>query len=145
MTAYEVASRFLGLSEKPGKESNPLVLAMLRLDAPWVSTDETPWCAAFVGFVAFVLGLPRSKSLAARSWLDIGESVSLFDAAAANDVVVLKRGSNPALGHVGFFAGRTGPGRVIVLGGNQSNAVTLQSFDAADVLGVRRLASEGRA
>lgn len=42
-------------------------------------------------------------------------------------------------GHVGFFAGLDGAS-VKVLGGNQSNAVSIQNFPIASVLGVRRLA-----
>ena len=139
MTAFDVASRFVGLEEVPGDASNPLVLGMLRLDAKWVKGDDTPWCSAFVNFVAFVCGLPRSKSLAARSWLDIGRSVGLHGAARGNDVVVLKRGSNPAQGHVGFYAGRSSD-RVLVLGGNQADEVNTRPYPLSDVLDVRRLA-----
>lgn len=139
MTAFEVASRFLGLEEVPGDQSNPMVLGMLRLDSKWVKGDDTPWCSAFVNFVAFVLGLPRSKSLAARSWLAVGLPVELPEAQRGNDVVILKRGSNPAQGHVGFYAGQS-PGRVLVLGGNQADAVSIQPYHLTDLLGIRRLA-----
>lgn len=145
VTAFGVAKRFLGVAEVEGMHSNPLVLAMLQLDARWPTDDATPWCSAFLNFVAFVLGLPRSKSLSARSWLGVGEPIELFSARPENDVVILKRGnvSAPATdltapGHVGFFAGRA-PGEVILLAGNQGNEVSIARFPSTDVLGVRRL------
>lgn len=138
-TCADVAARFVGLQEVPGDQSNALVLGMLRLDAKWVKGDDTPWCSAFVNFIAFVLGKPRSKSLAARSWLMVGQPVELKDAQRGDDVVILKRGLNPAQGHVGFYAGRSSD-RVLVLGGNQADEVSIAPFHISDVLGVRRLA-----
>jgi uncharacterized protein (TIGR02594 family) len=123
-----------------------MVLAMLQLDNAWPAGDHVPWCSAFTNFVAWLLRLPRSKSLAARSWLMVGRPVPLNEAKAGYDVVVLKRGKDPqpgpevieAPGHVGFFAGLEGD-VVLVLGGNQGDRVSVERFDAASVLGVRRL------
>ena len=103
MTAFTLAERFIGIKEVAGLHSNPLVLAMLRLDQDWPEGDETPWCAAFVGFICWMLRLPRSKSLAARSWLEVGRPIALEDAKPSNDIVVLERGAG---GHVAFYAGR---------------------------------------
>lgn len=146
VTAHSVARRFLGVEEVEGMTSNPLVLAMLRLDADWPRDDATPWCSAFVNFVAWLLDLPRSKSLAARSWLLVGTPVAIEEAAPGFDVVVLKRGANQpgpealnAPGHVGFLAGEAGMD-VLVLGGNQGNAVSVARFPRAQILGIRRLA-----
>jgi len=50
-------------------------------------------------------------------------------------IVVLQRGSPPN-GHVGFFVGAEN-GRVRLLGGNQSDRVSIASFDGADVIGMR--------
>src|SRR6267378_3681715 len=127
-SAVKVAHTFLGVTEVAGHLSNPLVLAMLQLDSRWVEDDETPWCSAFVNFIARTLGLPRSRSLAARSWLLVGDSIPLTDARAEEDVIVLSRGPaspGPAVitapGHVGFYVGQTAT-HVSLLGGNQGNA-----------------------
>lgn len=146
VTAYTLAERFVGTTETPGVASNPLVLAMLRLDADWTSGDDVPWCSAFANFIAWLLRLPRSKSLSARSWLMVGTPVSLADARPGFDVVVLQRGKGKqpgpevldAPGHVGLFAGLDGAA-VLVLGGNQGDRVSIERFPAAAVLGVRRL------
>jgi uncharacterized protein (TIGR02594 family) len=148
ITAFDLAQRFIGTEEAAGASSNPQVLAMLRLDAKWAAGDEVPWCSAFVNYIAWLLRLPRSKSLAARSWLTVGHSVSLAEAKPDSDVVVLKRGSGQqpgpevlrAPGHVGFFAGLDKDDTVLVLGGNQGDAVNVSRFKAVNVLGVRRLA-----
>lgn len=147
VTAYDIAARFIGLKEIPGSEDNPGILAMLRLDNAWPKNDEVAWCSAFVNYVAWLLRLPRSKNLLARSWLGVGQAIPIDDAIVGFDVVVLKRGggSQPgpsdltASGHVGFFAGLEGD-RVAVLGGNQSDSVSVATFPISRVLGVRRLA-----
>lgn len=148
VTAYDIAERFVGTAEAPGLASNPHVLAMLRLDARWPRGDHVAWCSAFCNYVAWLLRLPRSKSLRARSWLGVGRPVPLEQAELGFDVVVLKRGGGrqpgpgvlDAPGHVGFFAGREG-GTVLVLGGNQRDAVNIQPYPERRVLGVRRLRS----
>lgn len=152
-SAYRLARRFLGVKELAGVKDNPQILAWLRLDAPTATyADEVPWCSAFLNWVAWVLDLPRSRSLAARSWLNVGTPIRLEDAIDAsrkdggNDVVIFKRGPAPqpgpdvleAPGHVGIFAALDGA-FVIVIGGNQGNAVSIGRFPVEDVLGVRRL------
>lgn len=147
VSAYELAQRFVGIEEVPGATSNPQVLAMLRLDAAWPEGDHVPWCSAFTNYIAWLLRLPRSKSLRARSWLNVGEVVRLEDAAAGFDVVIFKRGSGQqpgpevidAPGHVGFYAGVDGK-NILVLGGNQSDTVGIAPYPKAKLLGVRRLA-----
>ena len=76
----------------------------------------------------------------------MGRSVTIDAAEAGFDVVILKRGKAKqpgpdvieAPGHVGLFAGREG-NSVLVLGGNQSDAVNVKRFPASRVLGIRRL------
>ena len=147
--AYKMATRFVGIKEVPGQPSHPLILSMLKLDMDWPEGDEVPWCSAFVNFVCWLLRLPRSKSLLARSWLGIGVPIELEGALPGYDVVILSRqvgDEDPpgpedmtAPGHVGFFAGLQGR-YILVLGGNQSNTVNVQAYDRGRILGVRRLA-----
>ena len=145
ITAYDLAERFVGLKEVPGSADNPQVLAMLKLDGAWPEHDEVPWCSAFANYIAWLLRLPRSKSLAARSWLGIGAPVELGEAVRGFDVVILMRGLTDAgpevldaPGHVGFFSSLIGS-TVWILAGNQGNRVSVQGFAADRVLGVRRL------
>lgn len=150
MTLFDLGQRFIGhLQERPGTASHPYIewahsLSGLGLDTP----DDVPWCSSWLNSLAWLLGLPRSKSAAARSWLKVGSPVvSLFEAQVGNDVVILNRGgsSDPNVsgpGHVGIFAGLQGNTHVLLLGGNQSDAVTVQAFPVDRVLGIRRLLAE---
>lgn len=148
VTPYQIAERFIGLREVGGAVSNPSISAMLSLYSDAILPDETPWCSAFVTYACWLLNLPHSKSLAARSWLKVGEPIALADCRPGFDVVILNRAGGPPTpnkpgpGHVGFFAGTQSSGvdmRVLVLGGNQSNSVSVASFKATDILGLRRI------
>ena len=153
-SAFAVAERFCGrIREIPGKKDHPLVLYMLQLAAgsDWPDCDEIPWCSAFVYFVAFVLDLerPGRHGLRARSWLQVGRAVSEHQARPGDDIVILKRGDGhqpgpeilDAKGHVGFYAGREDC-HVLVLGGNQDNAVNISRYPAVRILSIRRLSSK---
>ena len=143
--AFSLAQRYVGIEEVGGGLDNPAIMAMLKLDSKWPDHDEVPWCSAFVNHICWLARLPRSKSLMARSWLEIGEGVHL-DQAMRNDIVVLKRGKGKqpgpevldAPGHVGFYAGRFA-GWIEILGGNQGDTVKVSRYSVNSLLGVRRL------
>lgn len=149
LSPLALAQRFDGLAETPGAVHNPAVVAMLQLVDHSIHDDETAWCSAFVNYIAWLLDLPRSRSLAARSWLRVGQPIVLTEARPGFDVVILKRGEHAppaavleAPGHVGFFVSlQHAPDRVTVFGGNQSDRVCLETFPLERVLGVRRLAA----
>jgi uncharacterized protein (TIGR02594 family) len=147
LTHLDLAHRYLGIHEKTGDQDHPLIRWWLSLVALPNSPDETPWCSAFMSGLAWELGLPRSLSAAARSWLKVGTPIALDDASTEHvDIVVLKRGDGQqpgpevlaAPGHVGLFHGLDAGG-LHLLAGNQSNAVTVATFPRDQVLGVRRL------
>jgi len=146
ITLYHLAQRFVGIKEVPGKQHNPLILSMLQLDAAWPEGDEVAWCSGFLNFICWLLRLPRSKSLRARSWLGVGTPVMLEDARVGWDIVILSRGPGEqpgpevidAPGHVGLYAGHYTT-RVLLLGGNQSDTVQVSQYARDRILGVRRL------
>jgi uncharacterized protein (TIGR02594 family) len=143
ITLHDIASRFVGVKEVPGPLSNPAVLAMLRLDADWPQDDEVDWCSAALNYWAWLIRLPRSKSLMARSWLSVGKPIPLVAARPEFDVVVLWRGgiSSP-FGHAGVFDELPGDGTVRLLAGNQGKQVSIAPFPTERILGVRRLLEE---
>jgi uncharacterized protein (TIGR02594 family) len=148
ITAYQLAQRFVGTTEVSGRMANPLVMAMLNLDASWPEDDEVPWCSGFVNFVCWLLRLPRSKSLRARSWLNVGIPIPLSQARVGWDVVIINRGGphDPniidAPGHVTWYGGMLDLDWFYGLGGNQSDTVKLSRYAVSDILGVRRLYEE---
>lgn len=141
MTAYEIAKGKLGMKEIPGVDHNPEIIAMFaKVGHSWVKDDETAWCAAFAGWAMELAGVKSTGKLNAKSYMTWGNPVDPAEA-QEGDIVVFSRG-NPSgwQGHVGFYVGRKGD-KILVLGGNQSNAVTIAEYPASRLLAVRRHAN----
>lgn len=127
---FSSADRFRGQGEGSAD-----VIGLLRRAGISVDPKMVAWCAAFVNAVLSTNGLPGTGSLAARSFLNYGTST---DSPVRGDIVVSRRGNNPAQGHVGFYQGRDERGNVLVLGGNTKDRVGVQRVAPGDVLGFRR-------
>lgn len=137
MTPFEIAQGYIGTTEGPGPEDNPAIMEMFAsVGHDWVEHDSVAWCAAFVGHCLEKAGLRSTRRLNARSYLDWGIPVDLADA-QPGDIVIFSRGSKSWQGHVGFFVKTTGA-MIEVLGGNQSDAVSIQRYAKSRLLGVRR-------
>lgn len=143
ITPIEMAKRYIGMKEIPGPEFNPAILAMLKLDSEWPEDDEVPWCSAFMNWIFWHFkDLPRSKSLMARSWLNVG--ISVMNQPVIGDIIIIKRGGGNqpgpdvtnAPGHVGFFIEYIGDS-VMILGANQSDSVNVSSFSRNRILDIR--------
>lgn len=129
----EVAHGEMGQSEVTGAKSNPRIVEYFSSTNYAVTDDQTPWCSAFVNWCFQKAATKGTGKANARSWLDWGKACKPVVGA----VVVLSRGNNPALGHVGFYVGRNPDGSINVLGGNQGNKVCVQAYPASRVLGYR--------
>lgn len=129
------AFELLGLKEIVGSKHEPQVVQFFA-DAghAWVKDDETAWCAAFAHSMLGQAGIKGTGSLAARSYLDWGAPT---DHPQRGDVVVFKRGSSSWQGHVAFYLGADKT-HVWVIGGNQSNSVSVARYTKASLLGYRR-------
>ena len=124
----------LGVTETPGPAHTARVLAYYA-DAghPQITDDETAWCAAFLGACLERAELGSTRSLMARSYLSWGDPLEEFRPGA---IAVLSRTADPALGHVAFIIGET-PDRIVLLGGNQNNSVSVEAFPRSRLLGLR--------
>jgi uncharacterized protein (TIGR02594 family) len=132
------AYKYLGLKEIPGSRDNPQIVAWWQdIGAGWFDDDETPWCGAFVGgtlLEAEIDILPGAKAPRARAWEKWGQKL---DGPAIGAVVTFSRRSGgPGAGHVAFVLGQKG-GRIVCLGGNQSNAVTVANFATSRITSYR--------
>ena len=137
-TAIQIARTYLGTKEIKGAADNPKIMEMYRaVGHDWVEHDEVAWCAAFVGFCLEKVGLASTRKLNARSYLTWGEKVAGPEQAKEGDVVVFTRGSSTAQGHVAFFVKAAGS-QIEVLGGNQSDGVTMARYAKSRLLGIRR-------
>jgi len=134
-----VAETYLGFSEKHHR-------AELR-EFMGVDPRQTEWCAAFANSVLRDSGIDGSDSvsdypLMARSFLEWGDPVDhKQEDPQPGDIVVFPRGRQNWQGHVGFFVDSIEvDGKVYwqILGGNQSNAVTVDLYVPDRALAVRR-------
>jgi len=134
---FVLAQAELGVAETEGPKHTARVLEYFRLAGhPEISDDETAWCAAFACAMLELADVRSPRTLRARDFLDWGVAVTQ---ARQGDVVVFRRGTNPKQGHVGFFDRWSPDGRkILVRGGNQSNAVRDQWYSVDDLLGFRR-------
>ncbi|MEZ5853943.1 MAG: TIGR02594 family protein [Hyphomicrobiaceae bacterium] len=124
----------LGQREVAGRGSNARIADYFRrVGHPDISDDAVPWCAAFVGACLERAGIASTQSLLARSYLDWG-APALDERPGA--IAVLTRGTDPAAGHVGFLVGAT-PDGIFLLGGNQSDAVSIARFDRSRLIALR--------
>jgi uncharacterized protein (TIGR02594 family) len=124
----------LGIAEVPGTADNPRIMrTFAEVHQSGVTHDEVAWCAAFAGACLERTGIRSTRSLMARSYLTWG--VPAHDV-RLGAIAVLSRGFDPRLGHVGFLVGETSAD-LILLGGNQSNSVSVQAFPRARLLALR--------
>lgn len=135
----QIAINEIGVKEIPGTGNNPQIMNYARQAGfPDYVSDDIAWCSLFMNWVAQKSGLERSKSLAARSWLNFGIPVSNPE---PGDVVIYWRESRDSWkGHVGIFMGFSADlKRIYCLGGNQGNQVSVTAYPAEMLLGFRRL------
>lgn len=125
MPWLQTAFELMGTREIPGKGSNEAILGWARdLEIVSYNDDDIPWCGLFV---AHCVGsqLPEeslpNNPLGARAWERFGQKTT----PQLGAVMVFWRGSKTSgLGHVGFYWAEDEEAYHI-LGGNQSNAVTV--------------------
>lgn len=134
-----IARSKMGLHERRNRGG---LLAWLRSDGKTLGDPaRLPWCGDFVETsVALALTnevLPTNPYLA-RSWLQFGVRLARPSLGA---VAVFWRGSRTgSSGHVGFYVGEDAT-HYHILGGNQSNMVSIARIARERLLGVRWPAS----
>jgi uncharacterized protein (TIGR02594 family) len=124
-----VAEEELGEKEiATRKENNPRILEY-HATTSGAKTDESPWCASFVNWVLEQSGFDGAGSAATHKWKKWGDGLAQ---PAVGSVAFIDWGKvDPAKhgkGHVGFVVGKTAKGRIVLLGGNQSNQVRYTAF-----------------
>lgn len=126
------AKKYIGEKEVKGVQHNPLILQFWKdIHRGGIKDDETPWCAAFVGAVLERCGIPSSRYESATSYLQWGQE--LKEPGLGCVAVLLREGG----GHVGFVVGMSSNADLMVLGGNQSDAVNIRAFPRSRISGYR--------
>lgn len=126
------ARRHIGTKEIPGLKHEPKILSWWKaIKRGGIKTDEVPWCSAFVGACLEHVGIISSRFESARSYLTWGVPLKT---PVLGCIAVLARAGG---GHVFFVTADAGDGRLLGIGGNQKNKVSLSTFDKNRVLGYR--------
>jgi uncharacterized protein (TIGR02594 family) len=128
--ALAKARAYLGLKEFPGAATNPTIGGWLaRLKASW-RDDETSWCGTFVAECHSEAGIePVNGWAGARNWINFG-SAGRSNARLCRRVLA-RCAVSGWQGHVGFVVGQGQGGNLMVLGGNQGDAVSRSSRSIA--------------
>ena len=140
--------------ESANAHSNPALTASQYINysenthraelAAYIGVDpkRTEWCAAFVNAVLTESGIPNNilhkYPYAARSFLEWGVAVK---EPTPGDLIIFPRGNISWQGHVGFYLSTTiinNTEYYYILGGNQSNKVSIDLYRATRALGIRR-------
>lgn len=113
--------QLLGTVETPGVGNNKVIMGWakdLGLTSVY-SADSIPWCGLYVAKIVKDAGKdPVKDPLWARNWTKFGKATST---PGLGDVLVFVRNGG---GHVGFYVAEDATA-YHVLGGNQSDAVTI--------------------
>lgn len=121
-----------GIKEIPGPGTHPVLARWLGQLGGWWSDDETAWCGTFASTCLVEAGLPKPRAwYRARAYAEYGHEL---DRRAYGAIVVYERGGG---GHVGFIVGQDERGRILTLGGNQGDRVSIAPFDAWRVIAYR--------
>jgi uncharacterized protein (TIGR02594 family) len=126
-----------GLSEVPGLDSNPEIIAMFAELGYDIKDDSTSaWCSASLSYFAKKCGYEYNKSLSARDWLKLPVVVLK---PILGDVTVLWRETPQSWkGHVGLFISQD-VHKIFLLGGNQGNSISIAPYSRERLLGFRQL------
>lgn len=137
----QTALELIGTREVVGKGSNRTIidwrdtLNQAGVKISGYSDDDIPWCGLFVAWVTYKrrdnAAEVVKEPLWARNWASYGMKA---DKASLGDVLVFVRNGG---GHVGFYIAEDAT-CYHVLGGNQSNAVTITRIEKSRCIAVRR-------
>lgn len=130
----------IGTYEIKGAKHNPVIVAMWELafqatnQKLWIKDDETAWCGGFAAYCMAKSGLSQhipKDFYRAKAWAEAGTSINK---PAYGAIVVFGRAGG---GHVGIVVGKDQKGNIMVLGGNQGDAVNIKPFAVSRVLAYR--------
>jgi uncharacterized protein (TIGR02594 family) len=126
------AVALLGLYEYSGDADNPVILRMAQACGGQIAAtykhDAIAWCALLVNYCLHAAGQPGDDSLLALDFASYGQKLS---GPAVGAIASKKRTGG---GHVFFVLGRSAGGRLVGVGGNQSDMVCEEEFDAEDIV-----------
>jgi uncharacterized protein (TIGR02594 family) len=137
VSAY--ADKAAGVKEIDGPRAHSRIVEMHQYTTLKATSDEIAWCSS--GMCAWMEenGIVSTRSAAARSWHKWGTKL---EKPVYGCVVVLWRGGSrdpnvTGPGHVAIYLESVGASHIRVIGGNQSDAVTVDEMKIADLFSYR--------
>ena len=130
-----IAKDEIGVHETPGPASTERIIEYNSTTTLKATSDEVPWCSAFVNWCIIQAGLEGTNSAAAVSWLKWGRKADIKNA-KSGDVVIFQWGNGKH--HVGFYVEKVGS-LIKCLGGNQSDQVKYSWYLKLYILGIRTI------
>ena len=135
----EEARKHIGLREVKGARHSPSIVAWLEKmgsfsdeEKAWWREDESAWCGLFTGYCLGVSDrFVVSNWYRALAWQS--PMLTKLSAPAYGCIVTFNRKGG---GHVGFVVGVDKNGYLMVLGGNQSDQVSIVPFHPDRVSGL---------
>ncbi len=139
------ARKLLGTREAAGAANNPTIIGWgkrlgVKVLGMVYNADSTPWCGLFVAQCLSAGGIDLAASgfnrmtvaVRAKAWATWGANLRTTHL-APGAILVFDR---PGGGHVGFYVGEDATA-YHVLGGNQSNNVTIARIEKSRLLASR--------
>ncbi|MCV3211557.1 TIGR02594 family protein [Mesorhizobium sp. YC-39] len=125
----------LGQKEVTGAGINPRIAEYWKVSDTQqkFDNDDIDWSSVFVGWALKQVGIEGTHSAINRTWLSWGKEVDLQPGCIA---VFWRESPSSPYGHAGFVLGQNG-NAITVLGGNQSNAVSITQIQKSRLLGCR--------
>lgn len=124
----QAGMKYIGLKETPGSRDNPIIIDWAKDEGGSIEDsythDSIPWCALFANMTLTKAGLKGTETLWALDFAGKWPSVKLPGVAVGAFAPMLRDGG----GHIGIVVGKDQHGNIMLLGGNQSDAVNIKPF-----------------
>jgi len=128
-----VAEKELGVHETPGPAATARIIEYDKATTLKATSDEVPWCAAFVNWCLKQAGQVGTWSAAAMSFADWGKD--LGDEPEEGCIAVFRWADGGH--HVSFYTGAVDDDTIVCLGGNQSDSVKRSNYPVNRVIAYR--------
>jgi uncharacterized protein (TIGR02594 family) len=125
----------IGIKETPGPNATPRIVQYRAIAGCDLKGDDgdVPWCRIYLCAILRLAGLPYRKDWMARA-VERDPNFVKLDGPALGAICSFWRGSRTSgLGHTGFYRGEC-KGRILVEGGNESDAVRRAFFPRSGAL-----------
>lgn len=125
----EKAREYKGQHELKGPgQNNQFIIDCFKFTTYQATTDETPWCSAFMNRIMAACNMKGTNSAAAKSWCDYGSPCELKPGAIV--VFQWEDGGH----HVSMVDHLVNDEVVACIGGNQGDQVSVVNFKTSRII-----------